>query len=117
MASDAALGLFDRLAVWSRGDLRAPHKPLLVLYALGRLARGDQGGIPFGEVDRDLRQVAVGAGRAPLSLLRVGMRLVQPTPQLPVSCCVVQPPLSRCVECCVTPPPGHRDSRPPPWQP
>src|SRR5262249_61246985 len=53
MESAAALDRFDRLAVWSRGEQRAPHKPLLVLYALGRWARGDQGGIPFGERDRD----------------------------------------------------------------
>jgi putative restriction endonuclease len=57
MDSDAALDLFDRLAVWSRGEQRAPHKPLLVLYALGRLVRGDQGEIPFGEVDRDLTEL------------------------------------------------------------
>ena len=54
MNSDAVLDLFDRLAVWSRGEQRAPHKPLLVLYAIGRWVRGDQGGITFGEVDRDL---------------------------------------------------------------
>ena len=26
---------FDGLTVWKQGDQRAPHKPLLVLYALG----------------------------------------------------------------------------------
>jgi hypothetical protein len=31
-----------------------PHKPLLVLYALGRWGRGDPGAIPFRNVDRDL---------------------------------------------------------------
>jgi putative restriction endonuclease len=57
MENDAALDLFDRLAVRSRGEQRALHKPLLVLYALGRWVRGDQGGIPFGEVDRDLTEL------------------------------------------------------------
>src|SRR5262249_50402985 len=33
---------------------RAPHKPLLVLYALGRWSHGDTGAIPFRDVDRDL---------------------------------------------------------------
>jgi hypothetical protein len=28
MTRDAVLDLFDRLNVWSRGDQRAPHKPL-----------------------------------------------------------------------------------------
>jgi putative restriction endonuclease len=26
---------FDQLNIWKQGDQRAPHKPLLVLYALG----------------------------------------------------------------------------------
>jgi putative restriction endonuclease len=51
---DEVLEAFDRLAVWRRGDQRAPHKPLLVLYALGRLARGDTDAVPFREVDGDL---------------------------------------------------------------
>src|SRR5262249_37279885 len=43
-----------RLNVWSRGGQRAPHKPLLALYALGRWSRGDRGEIPFHEAERDL---------------------------------------------------------------
>jgi putative restriction endonuclease len=42
---------FDSLATWSRGDQRAPHKPLLVLYALGRWQRGETADIPFIEVE------------------------------------------------------------------
>jgi putative restriction endonuclease len=55
--SQALLDQFDRLAVWSRGDQRAPHKPLLVLYALGLWIRGDQADIPFSDVDRDLTEL------------------------------------------------------------
>jgi putative restriction endonuclease len=36
MADDSILERFNRLNVWSRGGQRAPHKLLLVLYALGR---------------------------------------------------------------------------------
>jgi putative restriction endonuclease len=54
MTRDAALGLFDRLNVWSRGGRRAPHKPPLVLYALGRWSRGEPAGIPFKQADADL---------------------------------------------------------------
>src|SRR4051812_9446074 len=54
MEAEAALALFDRLAVWRRGDQRAPHKPLLVLYALGRWCWGDEAPIPFADVNRDL---------------------------------------------------------------
>jgi putative restriction endonuclease len=56
MADDIILLQFDQLATWSRGDQRAPHKPLLALYALGRWARGDRGDISFKDVDRDLTE-------------------------------------------------------------
>ena len=48
---------FQRLNIWRRGGERAPHKPLLVLYALGRLSQGKYGGIPFSEVDPALREL------------------------------------------------------------
>lgn len=35
------LGRVERLNVWVSGDQRAPHKPLLLLLALGRLRRGE----------------------------------------------------------------------------
>jgi putative restriction endonuclease len=54
MDRDGVLHLFDRLNVWSRGDQRAPHKPLLILYALGRWSRGETAEIPFKQVDADL---------------------------------------------------------------
>jgi putative restriction endonuclease len=31
---------FDTINIWKQGDQRAPHKPLLILYALGRWQRG-----------------------------------------------------------------------------
>jgi putative restriction endonuclease len=40
MTSDDVLRLFDAINVWRQGDQRAPHKPLLILYALGRWQRG-----------------------------------------------------------------------------
>src|SRR5215213_7247598 len=54
MSRESILQQFDALGVWSRGDQRAPHKPLLVLYALGRWSRGEMTDIPFREVDADL---------------------------------------------------------------
>jgi putative restriction endonuclease len=41
---------FLTLNVWQRGSERAPHKPLLLLLALGALSRGVRS-IPFGEVE------------------------------------------------------------------
>src|SRR3954468_20026741 len=40
MSSDAILARFDSLNTWKQGDVRAPHKPLLVLYALARWQQG-----------------------------------------------------------------------------
>ncbi len=40
--------------MWRRGDERAPHRPLLVLYALGRLQAGAGRLIPFDELERPL---------------------------------------------------------------
>ena len=38
--SEALFRQFDRLTIWRRGDERAPHKPLLALWAIGRCLRG-----------------------------------------------------------------------------
>jgi putative restriction endonuclease len=54
MTRDELLSRFSRLAVWRRGDQRAPHKPLLALYALGRWANGQRDAVPFRDAARDL---------------------------------------------------------------
>jgi putative restriction endonuclease len=51
--TDAVSG-FARLRVWERAGVRAPHKPLLVLYALGRWANGEKA-VPFAEAAAPLR--------------------------------------------------------------
>lgn len=38
---------FDRIRIWKKGDERAPHKPLLILYALGQLSRGGPNDFAF----------------------------------------------------------------------
>jgi putative restriction endonuclease len=63
MTRETVLQLFDKLNVWSRGDQRAPHKPLLVLYALGRWSRGETTDIPFNQVDDDLTVLLKEFGR------------------------------------------------------
>ncbi len=40
MSIDPILARFAKLTVWKKGGQRAPHKPLLILYALGRWQRG-----------------------------------------------------------------------------
>jgi putative restriction endonuclease len=64
MNHETLLQQFDQLNVWSRGGERAPHKPLLVLYALGRWSRGETGDIPFADVDRDLTPLLKEFGRS-----------------------------------------------------
>ena len=42
------------LKSWSRGDEKAPHKPLLILYALGHWKKSRTEWISFAEIDKDL---------------------------------------------------------------
>lgn len=54
---DEILDAFDRINVWSRGSERAPHKPLLLLYALGQLSRGGPNAIAFRDVAPKLTEL------------------------------------------------------------
>lgn len=42
---------------WSKGGLRAPHKPLLLLYAIGRLVRFGRSRVSFREAEEPLKQL------------------------------------------------------------
>lgn len=52
---------FDDLTVWKRGEQRAPHKPLLVLYALGRLVQGNRW-LRFVDIEHDLTDLLIEFG-------------------------------------------------------
>jgi putative restriction endonuclease len=52
--SSAIFRQLDTLRVWRREGEEAPHKPLLLLYALGHWHQGRRGAIPFREVDVEL---------------------------------------------------------------
>jgi putative restriction endonuclease len=54
MTPDELLDAFGRLKKGSRDGKRLPHKPLLVLLALGRWANGDRGPIPFADFEKKL---------------------------------------------------------------
>jgi putative restriction endonuclease len=49
--------IFTHITVWKRGAERAPHKPLLLLYALGKCQRGESRAIPYAEVDPALQRL------------------------------------------------------------
>ena len=53
---------FEGIKMWTRGSERAPHKPLLLLMALGRVSRGESPELPYRDVDRDLRQLLLDFG-------------------------------------------------------
>ena len=46
---------FAGLRVWKSGDRRAPHKPLLALWAIGRCLRAEPRMAPFEEVCCEVR--------------------------------------------------------------
>ena len=48
---------FLNLHIGMSGDVRAPHKPLLVLWALGRCLRGEQRLVSYEIVDRELARL------------------------------------------------------------
>jgi len=48
---------FSRLKIFQRGEQRAIHKPLLVLFALGRIARGDARLMDFAEIEPDFKSL------------------------------------------------------------
>ena len=52
-SSDEILARFGSLNIWRRRDERAPHKPLLVLYALGQWQQG-RPQVSFSDVDREV---------------------------------------------------------------
>ena len=47
---DEFLRMIAEISVWRRGDVRAPHKPLLLLLALGRVVRGETRLAGYGDV-------------------------------------------------------------------
>jgi putative restriction endonuclease len=55
--TDSILKQFRDLNVWRRGEERAPHKPLLILFALGRLQSGSPRLLPFDEVENPLTRL------------------------------------------------------------
>ncbi|RLL65992.1 phosphorothioated DNA-binding restriction endonuclease [Streptomyces sp. Z26] len=46
-----------RLKQWTRGGVRAPHKPLLLLYALGRYQRDAEGELRYSAVEGELQRL------------------------------------------------------------
>ena len=67
MAAESLEERFDQLNVWRSGDKRAPHKPLLILLALGAWSRGKRQ-LPFEECGPKLSELLREFGPASKSL-------------------------------------------------
>lgn len=52
----------QNIRTWQRGDLRAPHKPLLLLHTLGRISRGGSRLESYARVEKDLRNLLIEFG-------------------------------------------------------
>ena len=57
MDRETVIRKFEDVKVWKRGGERAPHKPLLVLYAIGRLLQGEGRLLSYAEVDKELGEL------------------------------------------------------------
>lgn len=53
---------FKKITMWKRDGQRAPHKPLLVLYAIGCLLRKKGRLLPFEEVEKNLKELLMAFG-------------------------------------------------------
>jgi len=57
MTRDEILQAFERMRVWQRGDQRAVHKPLLVLFALGKIESGVTEMMDWNETEPNLKEL------------------------------------------------------------
>ncbi len=62
MNTDQIKSLIDKITVWKRRGQRAPHKPLLILYALAQCFQTDTRMIPYTEIDEKLKQLLMEFG-------------------------------------------------------
>lgn len=57
MTREEIIERFQNLNIWKSNDQRAVHKPLLVLYAIGKLLRGENRLISYADAEDDLRNL------------------------------------------------------------
>jgi putative restriction endonuclease len=62
MNNSPLVDAIDRITPWSKGDERAPHKPLLLLYAFGRYANGENNEVTFIELESVLKDLLIEFG-------------------------------------------------------
>lgn len=63
MTATAWIERVTSLSQWRRGGERAPHKPLVLLYALGRLQHTGTSKMAYADVEKDLKRLLDEFGR------------------------------------------------------
>ena len=62
MNIEQLLKRINELYIWKKGDQRAPHKPLLILYALGQLQQGSPRLIKYNMASEKLKELLIEFG-------------------------------------------------------
>ncbi|WP_242919475.1 phosphorothioated DNA-binding restriction endonuclease [Pontibacter liquoris] len=62
MTSTDLLSHFQNINTWKSKGTRAPHKPLLILMALGEIQRGNTGFIPYISIEPKLKELLIDFG-------------------------------------------------------
>ncbi|WP_347159071.1 phosphorothioated DNA-binding restriction endonuclease [Pontibacter chitinilyticus] len=62
MSTSNLLSQFQNINTWKSKGTRAPHKPLLMLLALGEIQRGNTGFIPYSEIEPKLKELLIDFG-------------------------------------------------------
>ncbi|OAH55785.1 restriction endonuclease [Domibacillus aminovorans] len=62
MDEKVLLQKINNMSIWKKRDQRAPHKPLLILYALGRLQQDQVKYIPYVDVREKLEELLIAFG-------------------------------------------------------
>lgn len=62
MKTNTIKTLFDKITMWKRGGQRAPHKPLLILYALSQCIQTEKRFISFSEIDQKFKNLLMEFG-------------------------------------------------------
>lgn len=57
MLSEDLKKAINSLRIWQRGDQRSPHKPLLFLYTLGQVSRGEPRKMKYELIKDDLKNL------------------------------------------------------------
>ncbi|SIT82002.1 phosphorothioated DNA-binding restriction endonuclease [Pontibacter indicus] len=63
MSESTLVTLFLNINTWKSNGERAPHKPLLLLLALGKLQQGESDFMPYAEVEEKLKDLLIDFGR------------------------------------------------------